>query len=248
MSRAQRFVSALIYVGIVMALSACTASPAASRPAPSARPVTTEEAQLLAVTRFNNYDARTRPFSTALTEQGGELTITGWIDYVAHVGYASVTGAFDPQAIVWSDTTVGIIPQTPDDGGNPTLPMPAADAEWQSRALDATTSRLDALLAVLSSLGSDRPDNPLLVQQTGALWLRDETIDATAVSVFAAPPTDTPPEATSSPITADTSTLRLWVDDTGLMRRAEVRLGDDWTTADMPDVAGPALALPEGAE
>ena len=164
-------------VAIVLALSACTSSPDPSAPDASARPVTTEEAQLLAVTRFNNYDAGTRPFSTTLTEQGAELTVTGWIDYVAHVGYASVTGAFDPQAMVWSDTTVGIIPQTPDEDGNPILPMPAADAEWQSRPLDPTTSRLDAMLAVLSSLGSDRPDNPLLVQQTGALWLRDDTVD-----------------------------------------------------------------------
>ncbi|WP_344092807.1 hypothetical protein [Microbacterium deminutum] len=200
------------------------------------------------MTRFNNYDAGTRPFSTTLTQQGAQLTVTGWIDYVAHVGYAAVTGAFHPQAMVWSDSTVGIIPQTPDHNGNPILPMPAADADWHSRPLDPTTSRLDAMLAVLSSLGSDRPDNPLLVQQTGALWLRDDTVDSTPVSVFAAPPTDKPSDASSAPITAETSSLRLWVDDTGLMRRAEVRLGDDWTTADMPDGAGPALALPEGAQ
>jgi len=233
---------------LALALSACTSSPEPGRLDPTVRPVTTEEAQLLAVTRFNNYDAGTRPFSTTLTEKGAELTVTGWIDYVAHVGYASVTGAFDPQAMVWSDSTVGIISQTPDEDGNPILPMPAADAEWQSRALDPTTSRLDAMLAVLSSLGSDRPDNPLLVQQTGALWLREESLTDTVVSVFAAPPTDAPPGATSAPVTAETSSLRLWVDETGLMRRAEVRLGDDWATADMPDAAGPALTLPEGAE
>ena len=239
-----RFLVAGLALVAALALSACGGEP--PDPDAGARPVTTEEAQLLAVARFNNFDAGTRPVRSSVTEQGTALALQGWFDYASHVGYAAVTGEFDPQSLLWTASAAGIADAAPDAEGNPPLPIPVSLTSGESRGLDPTSSRLDALLAVIGSLGSDRPDNPLLLQQTGALWLREDTIDSTAVTVFAAPPSDTPPDASSPPITADTSSLRLWVDAAGLMRRAEVRLGSDWTTIEMPDAAGPVLTLPTG--
>lgn len=133
------------------------------------RPVTTEESQLLAIARFNNFDAGSRPFTTNLQERGVDLRLRGWVDYVGHLGYASTTGAFVPQAMVWTLSTGGIIEREPDSTGNPVLPIPASDNPALTiAALDASTSRLDALLSVISSLGADRPDNPLLLQLSGA--------------------------------------------------------------------------------
>ena len=63
--------------------------------------------------------------------------------------------------------------------------------------------------------------------------------------MFAAPPSDEPVTADSPPIDADTSALRLWVDETGLILRAEVRVGDSWSTVDLPDVPGVPLTLPD---
>jgi hypothetical protein len=136
----------------------------------------------------------------------------------------------------------------PDSDGNPPLPiLNPADQAWLSHPLDASTSRLDALLISLGGLANDRPDNPVLIQQAGALWLRTDTIDGTPVTVFAAPPSDQPAGPSSAPITAETSPLRLWVDAAGLLRRAEMKIGGDWTTADFPAVPGataPVLTLP----
>ena len=234
-----------IAVALVLLLAGCSADSAAQEPtAPPARPVTTEEAQLLAVVRFNNFDTGTRPFSTAITEKGTELELQGWIDYAGHLGYAQVTGSFTPQALLWNGTTVGVHDSAPDANGNPALPIKdPTSTDWITHPLDGSTSRLDSLLIVLGGLGSDRPDNPLLLQQAGALWLRADTVDGTPVTVFASPPSDKPPAAGDPAITTDTSPLRLWVNAAGLLRRAEIRLGEQWQTVDFPDVPGPALSV-----
>lgn len=224
-------------------LTGCTGT---DQPAsePTARPVTSEEAQLLAITRFTNFDAGSRPFSTALDVSGVETSMTGWVDYVSELGYASVTGSFGAEALVWTDGSLGAIPREPDADGYPVLPIPpTSDPGWQIQQLDPSASPLDALLAAISALGSDRPDNPLLVQQSGALWLREDEVDGTDVTVFAAPPSDAPVEGEAP--TEDTSSLRLWVADDGLLLRAEVRLNDSWTTVDFPDAPAPSLELPE---
>lgn len=228
---------------LVIVLAGC-ASPA-PRPAPTPRPVTATESELLAVARFNNFDAGSRPFTADVTEKGSALHLQGWVDYAAHVGYAAVTGTFAAQALLWTPSSVAIRPQDADADGNPVLPIAPSNDSWVSHPLDATASRLDSLLGTLIALGTDRPDNPLLIQQTGAFWLRTERVKGVKTTVFAAPPSDVPPDASAPPITADTSSLRLWVSEKGLIMRAQIRLGgDEWTTIDMPDTPAPAVKVP----
>ncbi len=226
-------------------LLGCSGERAAAPEQP--RPVTTEESQLLATIRFNNFDAGSRPFRADMTEKGAELHLRGWIDYGSHLGYGQVTGSFTPQALLWNGKTVGVHDSPPDPDGNPVLPiLDPADQTWVSHPLNAATSRLDALLVTLGGLGSDRPDNPVLLQQAGAMWLRTDTVDGIPVTVFASPPTDKPLDGTTK-ITADTSPLRLWVDAAALLRRAEVRLGSDWVTVDFANAQAPRLALPKAS-
>ncbi|QEO09241.1 hypothetical protein [Protaetiibacter larvae] len=231
---------------VCLALAGCTAAPAPD-PEPTPRPVSSEEAQLLAIARFTNYDRGSRPFSTVVLEDGVQLTLTGWVDYGAHLGFATVAGDFAPQALLWTDTTVGIRAGEPDPDGNPVLPIPdLADQGWQSHRLDGTASDLELLLTTIGNLGSDRPDNPLLLQQSGAFWLRADTLDGTAVTVFASPPSDQPADDADTAPTADDSPLRLWVDAHGLILRAEVRIAERWTTVEFPDREAPRLELPGG--
>lgn len=233
----KRWLSALFAAMCVCAAAGCVAVSENSEP-DAARPTTTEESQLLAIARFNNFDLGTRGFTTNIQERGVELRVQGWVNYTEHFGYAAVTGAFPSQVLVWTSSLVGITEQEPDALGNPLLPMPSLDDPALTTAtLDPATSRLDALLAIIGSLGSDRPDNPLLLQQSGALWLRADRIEETAVTVFAAPPSDAPRDASSPPLTADTSSLRLWVDDSGEILRAEARIGDTWSSVDFSEAA-----------
>ncbi len=231
----------------VLLLAGCAASPDEAV-TPSPQGVTAEQAQLIAIARFRSFDAGSRPFTTDLTERGTALHLQGWIDYPHGSGYVSVTSrgaSFDPQALLWSASTVGITPAAPDAAGDPPLPvLPLSDSRWTSRPMDPASSRMDALLSAITALGADRPDNPLLVQQAGGLWLRADTVDGVPVQVFATPPSDEPLGVTSPPVTADSSPVRLWLDASGLILRAELRLGDDWSTvafgtrtgADLPDM------------
>lgn len=243
MSRTLRAVlGAALAAALAVALAGCAAEP--DDPG-AARPVTTEESQLLAIARFNNFDAGSRPFHGSVQERGVDLRLQGWVDYSAGLGFAATTGDFPAQALLWTSSEIGVASAEPDAAGNPVLPMPAlSDPAVSLDTLNAEASRLDALLAVISGLGADRPDNPLLLQQAGALWLRADIINDSPVTVFATPPSDNPRDASSPPLDADTSPLRLWVDARGLLLRAEVRLGDAWTTVDFPDEQGQPLALP----
>ena len=154
-----------IAVALVLLLAGCSADSAAQEPtAPPARPVTTEEAQLLAVVRFNNFDTGTRPFSTAITEKGTELELEGWIDYAGHLGYAQVTGSFTPQALLWNGTTVGVHDSAPDANGNPALPIKdPTSTDWITHPLDGSTAAgteqriLDAAHAVFSAAAPPAP-------------------------------------------------------------------------------------------
>ena len=190
----------LAIVVLVAVVGGCSNDPSGSTTASAtasttaqARPVTTTESQLLATVRFNNFDAGSRPFRTEITEKGTALHLQGWIDYGSHLGYAAVTGSFQPQALIWNGRSVGVHQSAPDANGNPALPiLDPADTAWVSHPPNPTSSRLDALLQTIGGLGSDRPDNPVLVQQAGALWLRTDSVDGTPVTVFASPPSDMP--------------------------------------------------------
>jgi len=239
--------AAVVLIAGVAGLSACApAAPAApSAPsAPEARAVTTEESQVLAAMRFKNFDAGTREFTTRVVQDGAELSLRGWVDYATHTGYAAVTGdGFASQALLWTESTVGIIPAEPDAAGLPPLPIPPlGDQNWISRGIDPQAGRLDATLSLIGNLGADRPENPLLVQQTGALWLREDEVDDVAVTVFAAPPSDEVAEPGT--VDPETSHLRLWVDAEGVLWRAQVRVGTDWNDIDFAPEPGPRLEVP----
>lgn len=214
-------------------------------------PVTADEAQQLAITRFKNFDIGTRGFSTDADVDGTQLKIEGWYDFTEHLGYAQVTGpTFDPQVLLWDQHVVALRAQTPDPDGAPVLPVPEpAEQGWQPRELDPTASTLDALLASFVIIGSDRPDNPLLFQQSGALWLEETTHEPSGVqvTVFATPASDDvlgPDDPAPSP---EEATAHLWVDDDGVTRRMSLLFPAGWTDVDFDDPGGTAPDL-EGSD
>ena len=224
-----RMLAGLLLLLLTTLLAACR-GPEPEAP-PPARPITAEEAQILATSRFLNYDARTRAFTTTVAVNQQQVGLEGWIDFVTHTGYARATGReFAPQLLRWNLGIAALQPATNAATGKPELPMP--EHGWQTRQLDVARSTLDTVLLVIANLGLDRPENPLLLQQGGALWLREETLDGRVLTVYAAPANDKPASASTSP---DDSGLRLWVDAAGMMHRVEVRTGAEWSTVDLED-------------
>lgn len=213
-----------------------------------ARPVTTEEAQILASMRFRNFDAGARGVSFTLMGED-ESKFDGWFDYSSGVGYGSVHTGDSAELLLWDDQFVGTRTAPADAFDKTTIPpLPdRADLQesWRGASLSPSSSRRDTVLAIVGSLGADRPDNPLLLQQSGALWLGERTVDDAELTVFAGPVSDEV-LAEGESADPDAATTRYWVTSSGLPHRVDVRLGGEstWTSITLSEASGVDLADP----
>jgi len=219
-----------LLVGITVA-GCATAAPGADEPQVTG--LTTEQAERLAVTRFRNFDAGVR--EVKVTVEGsdtGEISVDGWYDYASHTGYGSATSAGADAGLIWwsADTIATREGATGED----TAPLPLPEDGWLSGALDPSSTNLANALALVTNLGSDRPENPQLLAQSDAAFLEKDTIDGTAVEVFIGPSADGAAGSTQAEPTAAadlTTRARYWVDSTGTLLRFEAPLGDGSTGA-----------------
>ncbi|QOR71015.1 hypothetical protein IM660_01480 [Ruania alkalisoli] len=210
---------------LVLALTACAGE--------TTRPLTTAESELLALTRFRNFDAGVRSVSFAVTDAGTRYEIDAWVDFQAGAGYGTVQlpDAEESALLAWTSQGVATAATAPTGPA----PLPPPTQGWTSSELLPGQSRLHAVLAVLLSLGSDRPDNPVLLAQTDARWLREDSVAGTAVTVFRGPSSDAPAgagsttgtPAPSGPDESGAAEVRYWVADDGVLHRLEVSLGGD---------------------
>ncbi|PJJ73227.1 hypothetical protein CLV46_2813 [Diaminobutyricimonas aerilata] len=227
MSVAIRRPLATLVLLAVAALSGCAAN---AEPEPTDRALTTEEAQRLAIARFTNYDEGVREIDAEVPGQQ-PVHLTGWVDFAAHRGYVAVGE---------SDETVGefgLFAWTRDfvaarDGAVDAAELPPPADGWQTGPLDPAASALQNLFTVALSLGADRPDNPTLLQQSDARWLRDDELDGTEVDVIAGPSSDEPASASAAPTE---SPVRYWIDERGRLLRVELRQrgSDEWSVLDL---------------
>jgi hypothetical protein len=201
------------------------------------------------VVRFHNNEAGVRSVSFAVDDKDEHYRVEGWVDFKAGLGYATVSDQSGAaQLIAWTATAISAYPEV-DATATPPLPPPGlggTSSQWTTSDLAPDSSRLHAALALLIQAGSDRPDNPQLLQQTDARWLRTDTVGQTPVDVVAGPTSDQPYEpstATTAPDGSDAST-RYWFDADNLLLRLEVRLGGsgDWTVVDFADAPGVSFA------
>jgi hypothetical protein len=266
--RFERRHSPRVFLGLVVALATlgglAACSPAAApEPATSSLPAALNagNAQLLAVSRFRNFDAGTRSIGVTIPASSteAETTVSGWLDFTTSLGYGGVTQKESGSLglIAWNTASVavreGAVPHgEPAQGETQEVrdqgaPLPPATDGWRSAALSPSTSRLMAALAVTLTLGTDRPENPLLLQQSDAAFLGSESIDGTPVQLFAGPSPATA-QGTATADNADTADgldrrVRYWLTADGTMLRVQVKLGNDadWTVIDFGDAGDVAL-------
>ncbi|MFE9422478.1 hypothetical protein ACFYNO_05885 [Kitasatospora sp. NPDC006697] len=192
---------------------------------PTERTVTMDEASRLALARLNLYQAAPVAVTLTADEGGGVvLKVSGVVDYRTHraVGsYGSAGSAagtpLDHGLIVWDADGLGLAPaldSSPAWQQAEHLPR----SGWSPRAY--TSDPLDSGLQLLIGLGADRPDNPLLLAQSGARWLGRERIDGQDCDRIAGPRAQ---GATPAPGNGD-SPLTYWVDGNGDLRRVTMRL------------------------
>jgi hypothetical protein len=201
---------------VLTALLLAGCAPAALAP----HPLTTEEAERLALVRYLNYEAGLTAVHATIPTGAGTLTLDGRVDFVEHIGHAALTteGRTDTASagiLQWNPALVAFR-----QGHGQTADDPLPPDGWQLRRLQEKGAELDVVLLVLLNLANDRPDNPQLLRQSTAQWLRSDTVSGVAVDVFAGPA-----QAGRS------AHLAYWVDRDGGLRRLTVRLHGQDTDA-----------------
>ncbi|MEV8268324.1 hypothetical protein [Microbacterium sp. NPDC076911] len=212
------------------AIVACAAVTGCA-PAPQPHALTTSESQALAIARFKNFAEGTRAISISVLSNEQQLGVHGYFDYASGAGVAQVwIGASPPENVTtnllwWTDALVGeyvSLDAAPDMSEEPPLDL-LEQAGWEYYELDGQLSPLMAMLATTAALGFDRPDNPLLLVQTDALWLGDGELPLPSQPLgtwYQLPSSD---EARTTPISlsANPATPRVLLDEDSMMWSAE---------------------------
>lgn len=167
------------------------------------RGLSAEQAELLAGARFANYDkGRARFEAQVPLPDGSTGTLAGDVDWRRHVGRAVLSGRTE---VVWGPEKIQV------------RPLSAAAPPVVRRA-DPEASPLDRALLMILQLGATRPENPQLLIQNQATWIRSDRVAEVPVQVFRGPATrDTAPGHQRT---------YYWLDADGLLRRFEARLSD----------------------
>lgn len=243
---------------LVLLLTACGQQDSGELDPDEARPVTSGEAERLAISQFNNFDAGIRSVEATVTEAGSTYSFYGWFDYTEHFGYGELTHVYEEShaeeaaLLLWDEAVISLSSSYTPTGEDPPLPAPdITDPEpaWGSGSLTPDESRLHTLLIIVGSLGAERPDNPLLLQQGGALYLGDAAIEGSSeeLTVFAGPGPEEEVTA-GEEIDPQEATTRFWIDENGIMHRVDIRLGGskDWTTIQLGEAENTELGDPFG--
>ncbi|MFK0191248.1 hypothetical protein [Kitasatospora sp. NPDC090308] len=220
----RRYAVAAVVAAVLVAAAGVTAWQVAGREGGS-RPLSTEEASRLALSRFTLYGAS--PVQVALRVDEGAGTVVevhGLVDY--RTGHAAggyrvrgPGGALHTGLVVWDTGGLGLADAP---AGTDGLPWEQAEhvprTGWTSRPYGSDP--LDAGLELAVRLGADRPDNPLLLAQAGPRRLGRDRIDGREHDRISGP---RPRDAAAG--TGDaTSPLTYWVDAEGGLRRVTMRM------------------------
>ncbi|WP_159621115.1 hypothetical protein [Ruania rhizosphaerae] len=218
--------SVLLSVAVVTGCSDGDPSPSQEE---APRPLTSEELDRLAVSRFVLYQTETVEVQATVSGQQ-PVTFNGWVDVADGLGYGVVVtpnggqgGAF---LTAWTDQEVSA-----QDTSGTSAPLPPPESGWQTMPLDPDTSTLAAAQVLLVSLAADRPENSQLLAQNGAQWLGAGTVDGVVVDIMSGP---VEPGASGG-----SSSFRYWIDDDGSLLRVEAMLdGVAWSTFDLTPAQG----------
>lgn len=230
------------------------------------RPVTTDEARLLAMLRRHDRAAGGGRVTMVLpTGDGATTTGAGWLDWRRQVAYLAVrglAGGGTGRLLVVDRTGLATHPWSASGGGSPGAGTPGAGATgggqdggaamppqrpptdgwtrtaWSDRGDAGGAPDLDILLVRAVSLSAGGWDDPTGFLRS-ASWLRTDTVGGVPVTVFEIrQPTER--------ATPGTARLRYWVDATGMLRRLEVRTrAGAFGYLDL--VPGPVPTLPDPA-
>jgi hypothetical protein len=183
-----RIAAALCVVALPLGVAACGGDDAQpSSQAIPGRPLTRQEASLLAGVLYRNYQQGMGHFQAASIAgpEGGTLTLVGDVDYRNHQGHARV---YSPKAgkdkvveVLWDRTTA--LEYRP--GMVKAVRKVKPGAVLIARPVDRAHRRLDQMIEVITALAAPKRENPQLIRQRRqARFIRTDTLGGTPVEVL----------------------------------------------------------------
>lgn len=174
---------AAVLLAVTLLLVACSDSTTVT----TERPLTNDEATLLADALYLNWQEQGATFvaNAAWTSAGRTVTMQGEVDWAGIRGHALVrsTGADEGLAEVWWTSDV-VVERWPGLDGILTS-LGFAGARFVARPPDPEGRLVDHVIAILAGLASQQRENPILIQQTtGSAFIRDDELRGSPVQVL----------------------------------------------------------------
>ncbi len=218
------WVVAIIAAVAVAGWFAVSCSPGNSQ---AERPVSDEEAALLAGMRQKNHEAAPVALRMSLPVEGETLTVDGYLDWQVPMAYARVPDGAGGYELV--QAVPGLIATSADD--EPAFAeVRVPEDGWTTRAMlsgagTQLETTLDILVSSLFTLTAEAADDPAKLAED-AVWREEGIIDGEAVDSFRAPimvETDEQASESAAPEAAPEALYSL--DGDGNLRRFQVNTG-----------------------
>jgi hypothetical protein len=230
-----------------VAAVALTACDAGGPHAVSPQRLNTAQAQALAIMRFHNYDKGTLDVRLDVPTGSVDFRADAVLDLHQGVGYGEYSTTLPHSTekvsggmIAWSRSLV----ETTNVG---TFVEKPKATDWTERSI-GQASAIDIMLLLALDLGDDRPENPALLQQSGARLVRTEHSAGKSIWVISGPgaaaaDTGSPSAAASGAQTQSRTTY--WIDSAGTMSRFEADLGGATARLSVEGTNGYPAAVPK---
>ncbi len=167
-----------VLIGIALvAISGCSET--------GPHPVTDAEADRLAEALYANWEAGGVTFELNAAPAAGEsVRVQGEVDFGDQAGYGLVNAVGEDSPVKGVIFTTTTILENIPDLVDASVAVGGPEFVWVARPVDTSAYQLDGLLGVVFGLATQQRDNPELISQSGAKWIRGDTLRDTAVDVF----------------------------------------------------------------
>jgi hypothetical protein len=236
-----------LVIPAAVAAVALTACGGGGPHAVSPQRLNTAQAQALAIMRFHNYDKGVLDVRVDVPAGSVDFRADAVLDLRQGVAYGEYSTTLPHSSakvssgvIAWSRSLV----ETTDGGTFAQKPKATA---WTERPI-GQASAIDVMLLLALDLGDDRPENPALLQQSGARLLRTEHSGGKNIWVISGPGSAVADTGLPSPAAAGTQTqsrTTYWIDSTGALSRFEADLGGATARLSVEGTSGYPAAVPK---
>ena len=153
----------------------------------SERPLTGEEAGLMAMVQYSNMQigGATVEVASASTVTNESVSLRGEVDWADHTGRVLVSANGKEAGVSEIAWTGGQIFERRRDLAQILPSLGYAPDTWITRQIDPVNRPVDRVIAILVRLSSTEPDNAVLIQQEeGSAFIRTDTWRDSPVNVF----------------------------------------------------------------